>query len=297
MRSAKNPIEALSGDQNGEMPPSVPGSCQASSSARDRSQSAVASPRASAEDDEPAVRRDGEDGVRYAGVHRARPSHSVGKSDERRHRLAWSGRRALRRRLRPPSAAVLAADVTADEMAADSRLSAVPRWRTSARFSDTGGTVGELSATGGSASACRLNARRAIMLAKITPARNASATIQRPVAAPDGATVLLVEPVTVGAGSERPASRSSISRRASAMSASRRPRSFSRHRRSSVRTSGGVSPGNAVQSGSPRMTAPSVSATATPGNARFAVNISYKRQPNAQMSLLRQRGRPSPARD
>ena len=31
LRSAKNPIEALSGDQNGEMPPSVPGSCQASS--------------------------------------------------------------------------------------------------------------------------------------------------------------------------------------------------------------------------------------------------------------------------
>ena len=44
--------------------------------------------------------------------------------------------------------------------------------------------------------------------------------------------------------------------------------------------------GKAVQSGSPRMTAPSVSATATPGNARFAVNISYNRQPNAQMSLL-----------
>ena len=43
-RSAKNPIEALSGDQNGEMPPSVPGSCQTSSETSDRSHSAVTSP-------------------------------------------------------------------------------------------------------------------------------------------------------------------------------------------------------------------------------------------------------------
>src|SRR5262245_10763693 len=72
-------------------------------------------------------------------------------------------------------------------------------------------TVGEVSTTGAGASGWRLEARRAITLAKTTPARNARATINRPRRGPDEAAVLFVEPASFGPGSKRPASRTSIS--------------------------------------------------------------------------------------
>ncbi len=67
---------------------------------------------------------------------------------------------------------------------------------------------------------------------------------------------------------------SSISSRASAASASRRLRSFSRHRRRSVRIAAGVFTGSAVQSGSLLTTAAIVSVVSSPLNARCPVSIS-----------------------
>ena len=144
----------------------------------------------------------------------------------------------------------------------------------------------EYRPSGVSAPAGRLNARRAITVAKITPATNARATIKRPRRG--------MADCRLGCGSQgssaqarnvRPADRRFRGehrqcRRAGARDLSRGTAA------AVVRSSGGVSRAKRVQSGSPRMTAPSVSATATPGNARFAVSISYNRQPNAQMSLL-----------
>ena len=62
------------------------------------------------------------------------------------------------------------------------------------------------------------------------------------------------------------------------------PDPSSRHRRSSSRTRVGVSDGSSVQSGSALVIAPSTSADDWPGNGRWPVAISYRTQPNAQMS-------------
>ena len=71
------------------------------------------------------------------------------------------------------------------------------------------------------------------------PARRPRAVAVRPRSAPTGG---------LPATSPRPASASSISRRASAADSSRRLRSFSRHRRSSLRIGTGVFAGSVVQS-------------------------------------------------
>ena len=54
---------------------------------------------------QPAVRRDGEDGVRHAAVHRTRPSHAVGKIDGCRHGLRRRRRSALSGGASEPSSA------------------------------------------------------------------------------------------------------------------------------------------------------------------------------------------------
>ena len=77
---------------------------------------------------------------------------------------------------------------------------------------------------------------------------------------------------TIGAASAVPASASSS--RASPMCCSRCFGSFSRQRRSSRRIDGGVPTGSAVQAGSARSTAASVSATSSPLNSRWPVSIS-----------------------
>ena len=219
------------------MPPSVPGSCLASSIASDRIQSDVPS------------------SVRALKTTR-RPSGEIARM------VLGTPSSTARGHLTPAG-----------------RLMDAGTGGVGAAAAGRGVTAGDGEDGGG-----QLNARFAINVATTTPATNARATIRLPRRV--GAGVLVVSAAKFGAVSNGLASRSSMSRRASAMSASRRPRSFSRHRRSNVRSSGGALSGKALQSGSPRMTAPSVSATATPGNARLAVSISYNRQPNAQMSLL-----------
>ena len=247
LRSAKNPIDALSGDQNGEMPPSVPGSCLASSIASDRIQSAVPS---SVRALKTTRRPSGEMARMVLGT----PSSTAGGHLTPAGRLMDAG---------TGGAGAAAGD----------------RGVTAGGGEDGGGVSADVTETAGG----RLNARFAINVATTAPATNARATIKWP--RRDVAALVVVSAATFGTVSKGLASRSSMSRRASAMSASRRPRSFSRHRLSNVRSAGGVLSGKAFHSGSPRMTAPNVSATATPGNARLAVSISYNRQPNAQMSL------------
>ena len=61
---------------------------------------------------------------------------------------------------------------------------------------------------------------------------------------------------------------------ATAMSATRSLRSFFKHRSSSVRRWAGVPGGNALQSGSLRITAVNVSRTSSPGKAVRPVSIS-----------------------
>ena len=61
-------------------------------------------------------------------------------------------------------------------------------------------------------------------------------------------------------------------------------RSLTRQLCSSVRTGCGTSAGSASQFGSRRTTAPSTSVLSSPSNARLPVSISYRTQPNAQMS-------------
>ena len=77
---------------------------------------------------------------------------------------------------------------------------------------------------------------------------------------------------------------SSIANRASAMSARRCLGSFRKHRRRSVTIDRGNAAGNAVQSGSSRRIAASVSDASSRANAGAPVSISYSTQPNIQMS-------------
>ena len=80
-------------------------------------------------------------------------------------------------------------------------------------------------------------------------------------------------------------SASSISKCASATEWSLNFGSFSRHRVSSRRRLDGVDGGSAFQSGSRSRIFAIVSEVVAPGNARRPVSISYKTQPNAQISV------------
>ncbi len=102
------------------------------------------------------------------------------------------------------------------------------------------------------------------------------------------------------AGTVCVSSRTSV--RAALSSSSRRTRpicgrrfcgSFCRHRRSSVRTCGGVSAGNVVQSGSRVRMCATASEIVSPGsNVCLPVSISNRTQPNDQMSVRRSTGLP-----
>ena len=77
-----------------------------------------------------------------------------------------------------------------------------------------------------------------------------------------------------------------------AISGRRQRRSFTRQRRRSRRTAGGVEPGRPEKSGSASMTRASTSATSPPLNARVPVSISKSTQPNAQISARLSTGLP-----
>ena len=84
----------------------------------------------------------------------------------------------------------------------------------------------------------------------------------------------------------------SMMNRAVERSATLRRRSLSRHPRSSATRAGDTFAGNAVQSGSPRSTAASVSEMSSPSNARLPVTISKSTHPKAQTSLRLSAARP-----
>ena len=84
----------------------------------------------------------------------------------------------------------------------------------------------------------------------------------------------------------------SSSSRATPMCGRRFGACFSRHRRSSVITAGGVDGGSRDQSGSFVMTAMIVSVTSSPSKAREPVSISKSTAPKAQMSARRSTGLP-----
>jgi hypothetical protein len=88
------------------------------------------------------------------------------------------------------------------------------------------------------------------------------------------------------------ASASSISSRASAMSWRREFWSFCRHRRSRMRTFGGVRSGSRLQSGSIVRIAARASVVEGPLKRRRPASISYSRQPKAQMSVRLSTTRP-----
>ncbi len=85
---------------------------------------------------------------------------------------------------------------------------------------------------------------------------------------------------------------SSSRKRMTATSGMRALRSLARQRCMIARRCGGSAAGSAVQSGSPRRIAASVSETSSPSNARFPVSISNSTQPNAQTSLRLSAARP-----
>ena len=270
LRSAKNPIDALSGDQNGEMPPSVPGSCQASSIASDRSQSAVAS---SARALKTTSRPSGDMARMVFGT----PSSTAGGH------LTPSGR-LMERRHRSLGArpAVAAAGFDAWRREKLLRSAAIQRRTSVAETADCrfefGGAVAARARDRTPAASRQLRERtpatmpeqRSVAFARCAGARCAGCVQQRlsAQARTSGEQIFDFE-ASIGNVGE-PARRDPSRGTAAAVSGA----------------AGGVSSGKAFHSGSPRMTAPSVSATATPGNARLAVSISYNRQPNAQMSLL-----------
>ena len=84
-----------------------------------------------------------------------------------------------------------------------------------------------------------------------------------------------------------PETQSSMAMRASPIACNRCFGSFFRHRCNNPRIGAGVVAGNALHSGSARITAASVSVTVSPLKAILPVSISYSTQPNDQMSARR----------
>jgi hypothetical protein len=108
-----------------------------------------------------------------------------------------------------------------------------------------------------------------------------------PIAAPVSAPIMVRRVTREGAAGKDAGSpnASSSSMRASPMSRNRLCGSFRRQRRSNDTTDDGVAAGSACQSGSRSTVAAMISPSVSPRNAVLPVSISYRTQPNAQMSV------------